>query len=163
MAMVGLFWITPEAVYVGSPPTTDGSCVRLTGYGVQAVEPGASRTWAWKGLRSVAVQDVPRRGPARILSGFWESLLFSLSGGEAPPEMTVRLETGYGPEELRVYSAAACGYGPDEAALSGELLSRFAAGAASPRALGAWARDHGGDGTPRARVRTELLRAWTEG
>ncbi len=68
--MVGLFWITPDAAYVGSPPAADGSCVRLTAHGLEAVDPNASRSWAWEGLHSAALVQTPARprpaeGPAR--------------------------------------------------------------------------------------------------
>ncbi|WP_369776806.1 hypothetical protein [Streptomyces sp. R33] len=160
--MVGLFWITPDAAYVGSPPAADGSCVRLTAHGLEAVGPDGSRSWAWEGLRSAVIEDVPRQGPSGRLSGILESLLSSVSGGEEPPGMTLRLQTEYGVEELRVYSAAAGGYDAEEDALSQELLARFVTGTANPRTLEAWGSDHGSEGTPKAHVRQDLLRAWAE-
>lgn len=160
--MVGLFWITPGAVYLGSPPADDGSCVRLTGDGLEAVAPDGSRTWAWEGLRSAVVTDVPRQGPSGRLAGILESLLSSLSGGEGPAEMTLRLETEYGSEEVPVYSAAAGGHSVEEEVLSQELLARFVTGTVNPQVLAAWGRDHGSGGTPKARVREDLLRAWAE-
>ncbi|MGW7438209.1 hypothetical protein [Streptomyces sp. NPDC054849] len=162
VAMVGLFWITPEATYLGSPPTDDGSCVRLSAAGLEAVDRERSRTWTWEELRAVTVEDVPRQGMAGRLSGIVESLVMSLGGGEGPPTMTLRLETRSGPERVRVYSAAAGGYSAEEEALSQALLSRFAAGTADLRAMEAWGREHGLEGTPKARVREELLRAWAQ-
>jgi hypothetical protein len=41
--MVGLFWISEDAVYVGSPPTGDGRCVLLTADGLDAVGPEGSQ------------------------------------------------------------------------------------------------------------------------
>lgn len=158
--MVGLFWITPEATYVGSPPAADGSCVRLTAAGLEAVAPERSRTWTWEELRAVTVEEVPRQGMAGRLSGIVESLVMSLTGGEGPPTMTLRLETDSGPERIRVYSAAAGGYSAEEEALPQELMGRFVAGTAGLEAMEAWGREHGLEDTPKARVREELLRTW---
>ncbi|MEV5880917.1 hypothetical protein AB0L75_43465 [Streptomyces sp. NPDC052101] len=130
VAMVGLFWITPEAMYLGSPPAADGRCVRLNAAGLEAVDPERSRTWTWEELRAVTVEEVPRQGMAGRLSGIVDSLVMSLGGGEVPPTMTLRLETRNGPERLRIYSAAAGGYSAEEEALSQELLGRIAAGPA---------------------------------
>ncbi|MGP3683530.1 hypothetical protein ACTVZO_02260 [Streptomyces sp. IBSNAI002] len=166
MAMVGLFWVTPDAVYVGSPPAADGGCVRLGADGLEAVDPDGSRSWGWDGLSAAVVEDVPTEGPAGRAPKFLGSIVSAAVGaflGEGPPEMTLRLETGGGPQELTVHSAAAGGYGAEEAALSQELLSRFVAGTADPRVIGAWGREHGLEGTPKPREREVLLRAWAQG
>ncbi|MEU9146021.1 hypothetical protein [Streptomyces sp. NPDC048349] len=165
MAMVGLFWVTPDAVYVGSPPAAGGGCVRLSADGLEAFDFEGSRMWAWEGLRSAVVDDVPTEGPAGRGPKFIGSLVSAAVGaflGEGPPEMKLRLETEYGPEEVTVYSAAAGGYGAEEAALSQDLLARFVAGTADPRALEAWGREHGLEGTPKPQVREGLLRTWAE-
>ncbi|MFB7177786.1 hypothetical protein ACFCYI_08805 [Streptomyces sp. NPDC056257] len=163
MAMVGLFWIAPDGVYVGSPPDALGGCVRLTGDGPEAVDPDGDRAWTWEGLRSAVVEDVPVEGPSGRASKLLGAVVSAALGaftGEEPPEMTLRLETENGPEEVTVHAAAA-GYGAGEAALSQELLARFVAGTADPRTLEAWGRDHAPEGTPGPAERESLLRAWT--
>ncbi|MFD4864103.1 hypothetical protein [Streptomyces sp. NPDC058412] len=162
MAMVGLFWITPDAVYVGSPPNAVGSRVRLTGDGPEAVDPDGSRAWTWEGLRSAVVEDVPVEGPSGRASKLLGAVVSAAVGaftGEGPPEMTLRLETDNGPERVTVYAAVA-GYGAEETALSQELLARFVAGTAHPRTLEAWGRDHAPQGTPKPPERESLLRTW---
>lgn len=112
---------------------------------------------------SAVVEEVPTEGANGRATKFLGSLLSAVTGaflGEGPPEMKLRLETEYGPEEVSVYSAAAGGYGAEEAALSQELLARFVAGAADPRAVEEWGREHGLEATPKARVRENLLRSW---
>ncbi|MFD4140966.1 hypothetical protein [Streptomyces sp. NPDC058572] len=166
MAMVGLFWVTPDAVYVGSPPAADGGCVRLSADGLEALDLDGSRMWAWEEVHSAAVEDVPTEGPAGRAPKFLGSVVSAAVGaflGEGPPEMTLRLETEYGPEELKVYAAAAGGYGAEEAALSQGLLARFVARTADPRVLEAWGREHGLEGTPKPHVREALLQTWAEG
>ncbi|MFD3700397.1 hypothetical protein ACFWUZ_30460 [Streptomyces sp. NPDC058646] len=165
MAMVGLFWVTPDAVYVGSPPTADGRSVRLTADGLEAADPDGSRRWTWEGLRSAVVEDVPTGSSSGRASKMLGSLVSAAVGaflGEGPPEMTLRLTTEAGPERVTVHSAASGGYGADEAALSQELLTRFAAGTADPRVLEAWGREHGAEGTPKQSAREALLRRWAE-
>ncbi len=163
--MVGLFWVTPDAVYVGSPPAA-GGCVRLSADGLEALDLDGSRTWAWDALRSAVVEGVPTEGPAGRAPKFLGSMVSAAVGaflGEGPPEMTLRLEAESGPEELKVYAAAAGGYGAEEVALSQDLLARFVAGTADPRALEAWGREHGLEGTPKPREREALLRSWAQG
>ncbi|WP_405832372.1 MULTISPECIES: hypothetical protein [unclassified Streptomyces] len=162
MAMVGLFWVTPDAVYVGSPPSAAGGCVRLTGDGLEAVDPDGSRTWTWEELRSAVVEDVPTESPSGRASKLLGSVVSAALGaflGEGPPEMTLRLETENGPEQVTAYAAVA-GYGAEETALSQDLLARFVAGAADPRTLAAWGREHAPEGTPGPPVRESLLRSW---
>ncbi|MEU2157340.1 hypothetical protein ABZ532_20370 [Streptomyces sp. NPDC019396] len=163
MAMVGLFWITPYGLYVGSPPAAGGGCVRLTTQGVEAVEPGRSRMWAWDGLRSAVVADVPTGEPSGRAAKLIGSVVSATAGaflGGGPPAMTLRLETEHGPEELSVHSAAAGGYGVEEVSLSQDLLACFVAGTADPRAAEAWGREHGPKGTPKPSERAALLRSW---
>ncbi|MFJ7780620.1 hypothetical protein [Streptomyces yangpuensis] len=164
MAMVGLFWITADAVYVGSPPTAIGGCVKLTAEGLEAVDPDGSRAWTWEQLRSAVVEDVPTSGASGRVSRLLGSVVSAAAGaflGEGPPEMSLRLETEAGPEEMTVYAAAAGGYEAAEVALSMELLARFVAGTADPRALGTWGREHGWEGTPQRAEREALLQGWT--
>ncbi|MFE7772595.1 hypothetical protein ACFU5O_01570 [Streptomyces sp. NPDC057445] len=164
MAMVGLFWISEESVYVGSPPAADGHGVRLTAEGLEAVGPDGLRAWTWTDLSSAAVEAAPLRGtPGRRLGMALDALLTAASGlGNEPPEMSLRLETADGVEEVPVYSAAAGGYGPEELALSQILLARFVAGTADPLTLSAWGRQNSGQGTPKPRMREALLRVWAE-
>ncbi|MFJ6939913.1 hypothetical protein [Streptomyces sp. NPDC101132] len=165
--MVGLFWITEDAVYVGSPPAVDGQCVRLTSEGVEAEDPYGTRTWAWEDLRAAAVVDVPLRGTASRFGQAVDVLIAAVSGGgDEPAEMSLRL-TATDPtmeltEELSVHAAAAGGYPSDEVELSQSLLARFVAGEADPGALTAWARGDGHRGTPKHRQRQALLRSWAE-
>ncbi|MFD7260084.1 hypothetical protein [Streptomyces sp. NPDC059874] len=164
--MVGLFWITPDAVYVGSPPDAIGGCVRLGADGLEAFDPdGGSRMWTWEALRSAVVQDVPVEGSAGRAPKFLVSIVSAAVGafhGEGPPAMRLRLETEYGTEEVTVHSAAAGGYGADEATLSQDLLARFVAGTADPRTVEEWGREHGLENTPKPRVRENLLRTWVQ-
>ncbi|MDX3540998.1 hypothetical protein PV721_43345 [Streptomyces sp. MB09-01] len=162
MAMVGLFWVTPDAVYVGSPPSAIGGCVRLTGDGLQAVDPDGSRAWTWEELRSAVVEDVPVDGPSGRAAKLLGSVLSAAVDaflGEGPPEMTLRLETENGPERVTVHAAVA-GYGAEETALSQDLLARFVARTADPRTLEAWGREHAPQGTPKPPARESLLRTW---
>ncbi|MER7736577.1 hypothetical protein ABTX80_37470 [Streptomyces erythrochromogenes] len=132
MVMVGLFWVTADAVYVGSPPTAIGDCVRLTSDGLEAVDRDDSRAWTWAELRSAVVEDVPTAGTAGRVS----RLLGSMA------------------------SAAAGGYEAQEVALSQDLLARLVAGTADPGAPGAWGREHAREGTPEPAVRKALLQTW---
>ncbi|MEU9165790.1 hypothetical protein AB0D29_36645 [Streptomyces sp. NPDC048424] len=165
MAMVGLFWITEDSVYVGSPPSAEGHCVRLTSEGVQARSPEGIRAWPWAILRSAGVEAVPvegdTRGGGRFLVAVLEAVVTLASGygGEEPPQMFVVLETADGTEEVQV-SAATKGYTSREIALSRHLLARFREGTADPGTLTAWSREHRG-GTPKPPEREALLREWT--
>ncbi|MEU2390301.1 hypothetical protein [Streptomyces sp. NPDC007369] len=166
MAMVGLFWITGDSVYVGSPPDAEERCLRVTSDGVQARGPAGVRSWPWTSLRSAVVEAAPveggARGGGRFLAAVLEAVLTLGSGygGEEPPQMYLVLETADGTEEVQV-SAAAESYTSREIALSQHLLARFLEGTADPRTLTAWGRDHSG-GTPRPPEREALLRKWAE-
>ncbi|MFE6847101.1 hypothetical protein [Streptomyces sp. NPDC057686] len=166
MAMVGLFWITDDSVYVGSPPDAEGHCVRITSEGVQAQGPDRARAWPWSILRSAGLESVPvegdaRGGGGRFLAAVLEAVvtLGSGYGGAEPPQMFLVLETADGTEEVQV-PAATEGYTSREITLSQHLLARFREGTADPRTLTAWSRDHGG-GTPAPSEREALLRQWT--
>ncbi|MEU9305793.1 hypothetical protein [Streptomyces sp. NPDC048269] len=165
MAMVGLFWITEDSVYVGSPPNAEGHCVRITSEGVQARGPDRVRAWPWSILRSAGVEAVSvegdTRGGGRFLAAVLEAVvtLASSYDGEEPPQMFLVLETEDGTEDVQV-PAATKGYTPREITLSQHLLARFREGTADPRTLTAWRRDHSG-GTPKPPEREALLREWT--
>ncbi|MBT2447081.1 hypothetical protein J7F03_08335 [Streptomyces sp. ISL-43] len=165
MAMVGLFWITEDSVYVGSPPNAEGHCVRLTSEGIGARGPDGVREWPWSSLRSAVVEAVPvegaARGAGRFLAAVLEAVvtLGSSYGGEEPPQMFLVLETQDGAEEVRV-PAATGGYTSQEIALSQRLLARCREGTSDPRILTAWSRDHLG-GSPKPSEREALLRKWT--
>lgn len=164
--MVGLFWVTPDAVYVGSPPAAEGGCVRLSADGLEASDPGGSRTWTWEELRSAVVEGVPTEGRAGRAPKFLGGVVSAAIGtflGEGPPEMALVLETQDGPREVTVYGAAAAGYTAGEVALSQDLLARFTAGTADPAAVEAWGREHGLERTPKPRAREALLREWGAG
>lgn len=85
--MVGLFWITSEAVYVGAPPTAFGGGVRLTSAGPEAVDPDGSRTWTWEELRSAVVEDVPTESPSGRVSKLVGSVI---SAAVAPSSARAR-------------------------------------------------------------------------
>ncbi|MER7479033.1 hypothetical protein ABTX60_15520 [Streptomyces sp. NPDC126510] len=164
MAMVGLFWITADAVYVGAPPGTEGRGVRLTEKGVEAGAAGDHRVWTWEELRSATVEGAPVRSASRrrLALAVEVVLTAALGGTGEPPEMLLRLETASDAQELAVHSAAAGAYDKEEVALSQDLLARFVDGDASPRTLMAWCRDTG-DTTPKSPERQALLRNWTGG
>ncbi|MER5412869.1 hypothetical protein [Streptomyces virginiae] len=165
MAMVGLFWITEDSVYVGSPPDAEGHCARITSEGVRARGPDGIRAWPWTSLRSAGVEAVPVEGDARGTGRFWAAVLEAVVtlgssyGGEDPPQMFLVLETQDGTEEVLVW-AATRGYTSREIALSQRLLARFREGAADPRTLMTWSRDHSCD-TPKPSTREALLSEWS--
>ncbi|MDQ1009475.1 hypothetical protein QFZ82_003960 [Streptomyces sp. V4I23] len=160
--MVGLFWITEDAVHVGAPPGTEGRGVRLTEQGMEAAAAGGHRAWTWAELRSATVEGAPVRSASRrrLALAVETVLTAALGGAGEPPEMLLRLETAHGAEELAVHSAAAGAYVEEEFALSQDLLARFVDGTASPRTLTAWGRVAGGT-TPKPTERLALLRKWT--
>ncbi|MER6253870.1 hypothetical protein ABT224_21200 [Streptomyces sp. NPDC001584] len=164
-AMVGLFWVTPDAVYVGSPPNALGIGVRLTAEGLEAADPDNPRTWTWAGLRSAVVEDVPGHNPVGRATKALGAMISAAIGaeylGEGPPEMTLRLESEEGTHAVTVQAAAA-GYPAEETRLSQDLLDRFVAGTADPRAVEAWGREHAAEGTPDPRAREALLQTWAQ-
>ncbi|MEU9256353.1 hypothetical protein AB0D66_31680 [Streptomyces sp. NPDC048270] len=165
MAMVGLFWITEDSVYVGSPPNAEGHCLRITSDGLQARCSDGIRAWPWSRLSSAVVEAAPveggTKGAGRFLAAVLEAMvtLGSSYDGEAPPQMFLVLESQDGTEEVQV-SAATTGYTSQEITLSQRLLSRFREGTADPRTLTTWSRDHSG-GTPKPTEREALLKEWT--
>ncbi|MEU2451906.1 hypothetical protein ABZ605_17755 [Streptomyces sp. NPDC012765] len=164
-AMVGLFWVTPDAVYVGSPPNAIGVGVRLTADGLEALDPDGPRAWSWEELSSAVVRDVPSESPASRTSKLLGSVVSAAIGtflGEGPPEMRLRMETGDSTQEVTVYSAAAGGYIAEEVRLSQDLLDRFVAGTADPQAVEEWGRKYAPDGTPEPSARLALLHTWAQ-
>lgn len=164
-AMVGLFWVTADAVYVGSPPNAFGIGARLTAEGLETADPDSRRAWTWAELRSAVVEDVPGHNPVGRATKALGAMISAAIGadylGEGPPEMTLRLETEEGTHEVTVHAAAA-GYPAEEARLSQDLLDRFVAGTADPRTVEAWGREHALEGTPEPRAREDLLRTWAQ-
>ncbi|MEY2231709.1 MULTISPECIES: hypothetical protein [Streptomyces] len=165
-AMVGLFWVTSDAVYVGSPPNTLGIGVRLTGEGVEATDPDSPRTWTWSELRSAVVEDAPKHNPvgraAKILGSMVSAAIGAENLGEGPPEMRLRLETEEGTQEVTVHAAAAGGYTAEESRLSQDLLDGFVGGSRNPLTLEEWGREHATEGTPEPRAREALLHTWAQ-
>jgi hypothetical protein len=164
MAMVGLFWITEDCVYVGAEPTGTASGVRLTCDGVETLGLGEGRAWRWDEVRRIDVADVAVRSPARRLASMaLDTLTVLVTGdGELPPAFTVRVETVDGASaEVSALAAVPGGiHTPEEYELSRALLTRLADGAASVEDLLARHRDLAG-GTARGRhERTALLREW---
>ncbi|CAL9379797.1 hypothetical protein [Streptomyces griseomycini] len=163
MAMVGLFWITEDAVYLGAEPRGSASGVRFTEDGVEALGTDPGGFWAWDGIVGIDVDDVPVRSAARRLASMvFDSVVVALTGeGELPPGFTVRLTTGDGMVEVGVFTAAAGGiYEAVEYELSTAVLGRLADGGTGLDDLLAWGRDHAAAGTPDRGEREALLRGW---
>ncbi|MEU2620378.1 hypothetical protein ABZ642_19995 [Streptomyces sp. NPDC007157] len=166
MAVVGLFWITEDAVYLGAEPVGTASGVRLTEDGVEALGIDHGTYWSWSEVRRIDVLDVPVRSAGRrLVSMALGSLLVAVTGdGEFPPAYTVRVETAEDAVEVSVMSAVVGGiYQPVEYELSRTLLDRLADGRATVGDLSAWRRDHAADGTPPREEREALLRKWADG
>ncbi|MFB6554681.1 hypothetical protein [Streptomyces sp. NPDC056405] len=165
MAMVGLFWITEDAVYVGAEPTGTASGVRLTKDGVETLGLGQDRFWPWHEVRGLDVQDVAVRSAARRLASMaFDSLVVLATGdGEHPPAFTVRVDTtADGTVEAAALTAAPGGiHTPDEYDLSRTLLTRLTTGATPVDDLLAWRRDEPEDVAPTRDERLALLRRWT--
>ncbi|WP_030931558.1 hypothetical protein [Streptomyces sp. NRRL B-24720] len=164
MAMVGLFWVSEDAVHLGAPPGESAPGVRLATEGLDAVGPRPG-TWKWADLGSVTVVGAPvRTAPGRQLSMTLDVVLgaMGLGGPEGPAEMTVRVQASDGAADLLVHSAAAGAYTPGEVELSHQVLDRFVAGTLSPAVLSAWGRTHGTGKTPRPAEREALLQQWAQ-
>ncbi|MEU6167790.1 hypothetical protein [Streptomyces tanashiensis] len=173
MAMVGLFWIAEGDVYVGAKPSGSAPGVRLTPDGVVALGDGQSGLHLWEDVRALTVRDVPVKSLKRQVGVAAEvaldvvmNLAMTLGpgySGEAPPMMTLELESHDGEHELKAYVAAAVGYSSAEVELSRTLLSRLTEGAATMAttlaAMSEWGRAWEG-GSPRTTQREELLRRW---
>ncbi|WP_049565952.1 hypothetical protein [Streptomyces sp. SBT349] len=165
MAMVGLFWITEDSVYLGAEPAGTASGVRLTEDGVEALGSDHGTSWSWNEVRRIDVRDVPVRSTARRLASLaFDSLYVAVTGdGQLPPAYTVRVDTADGTAEVSVLSAVVGGtYAPAEYELSRTLLGRLADGSATVGDLLDWRRDHAADGAPPREEREALLRKWAE-
>ncbi|MGW7278340.1 hypothetical protein ACWGIV_08540 [Streptomyces sp. NPDC054844] len=166
MAMVGLFWITEDHVYVGAEPTGTAPGVRLTKDGVETLgSDQGGRFWSWGLVGGIDVQDVAVRSTARRLASMaFDSLVVLVTGdGEHPPAFTVRVETANdGPIEATALAAAPGGiHTPDEHALSRTLLTRLTTGDTPVENLLTWRRDEPADVAPTRDEQLALLRHWT--
>ncbi|MFD7702789.1 hypothetical protein [Streptomyces caelestis] len=164
MAMVGLFWITEDCVYVGAEPVGAATGVRLTEDGVEALGLGQGRSWSWSQVRRIEVRDVAMRSAARrLVSMAFDNLVVAVTGdGELPPSYTVRVDATDGLVEVSVASAVAGGiYTPTEYELSCALLTRLVDGGTAVGELLAWRRAHAARTTPSREEREALLRKWT--
>ncbi|MEU6147913.1 hypothetical protein ABZ848_47205 [Streptomyces sp. NPDC047081] len=163
MAMVGLFWITEDCVYVGAEAVGTAPGVRLTEDGVETVGLGHGSSWGWEKVRRVEAADVAVRSAARRLASLaLDSVVVLVSGdGVLPPAFTVRVETADGTEEVSVSSPTVGGiYTPLEYDLSRAVLERLTDDVSTVGELLAWGRDHAAAGTPRREEREALLRKW---
>ena len=174
MAMAGLFWIAEGDVYVGAKPSGVAPGVRLTPEGVVGLGDRQFGLHLWEDVTALTVTDIPVKSLMRrvgvvkdlALSAVTELALPVSSGrlDDAPPLMTVRVESADGVNELAAYVAAAVGYPQPEVDLSLTLLSRLTQGAATMEttlaAMSAWGRTREG-GSPRSSQREQLLRKWT--
>ncbi len=166
MAMVGLFWIGEDSVYVGAEPVGAASGVRLTEAGVETLGAGRGRFWAWDEVVRIRTDGVPvRSGARRMASMAFDAVLVAVTGyGELPPAFLLELVTAEETVEVTVQAAVAGGfYQPSEYELSTALLERLADGAAEVGDLLAWGRDHAAEGTPPREEREALLRKWAGG
>lgn len=164
MAMVGLFWIGEDSVYVGAEPVGAASGVRLTEDGVETLGAGQGRFWAWGEVVRIGTAGVPVRSRVRRMASLaFDAVLVAATGaGELPPAFLVELATAEETVEVSVHTAVAGGiYQPSEYELSVALLERLADGGAEVVGdLLAWGREHAAGGTPPREEREALLRKW---
>ncbi|MFG2476641.1 hypothetical protein [Streptomyces fagopyri] len=162
VAMIGLFWITEESVYVGAEPAGNGRGVRLTPEGLEAVGTGQKGFWAWRDVRAVTVHDAQVRSSTRwLVNSVMDTMLDVATGaGEAPPAFELHVRTDGEKAELTVYTAAVGGYVQSEYELSLDLLDRFVEGTADVARLLEWGSAEGGGVTPWRAAREALLRSW---
>jgi hypothetical protein len=162
VAMIGLFWITKESVYVGAEPEGHGRGVRLTPEGLQAVGTGQQGFWSWADVREVTVHDVQVRSSTRwLVNNVMDTVLdMATGGGEVPPAFELHVRTDEEKAELTVYTAAVGGYVQSEYELSVELLDRFVDGRADVARLLEWGRAEGDGVTPWRAAREALLTSW---
>ncbi|MBR8640122.1 hypothetical protein KEF29_14510 [Streptomyces tuirus] len=163
MAMVGLFWIGEDSVYVGAEPAGAASGVRLSRDGVEAPGVGEGRFWTWDEVVRIETHDVPvRSGVRRLASMAFDAALVAVTGdGDLPPAFSVEVATAEESVRVDVLAAVAGGiYLPSEYELSTTLLQRLAGGGAEIADLLAWGRDHAAEGTPPREEREALLRKW---
>ncbi|MGW5639634.1 hypothetical protein [Streptomyces sp. NPDC003832] len=164
MAMVGLFWITEDSVYVGAEPAGTASGVRLSKDGVEALGIEHGTRWGWEEVRRIEVADVAVRPPARRwASQTFDAVATALTGmGDQPPAFTVRISTAAGTVEVTAHTAVAGGiYGPVEYELSRTLLNRLVDGRADLDELLLWRRDRDGDANPGREEREALMLGWS--
>ncbi|WP_030147157.1 MULTISPECIES: hypothetical protein [unclassified Streptomyces] len=163
MAMVGLFWIGEDSVYVGAEPTGAASGVRLSRKGVEAPGVGEGRFWTWDEVVRIETHDVAVRSGARRLAAMaFDTALAAVAGGaEPPPAFSVDVVTAGETVRTDAFAAVAGGiYLSSEYELSTTLLQRLADGTAEIADLLAWGRDHAAAGTPPRAEREALLRKW---
>ncbi|MEU0724048.1 hypothetical protein [Streptomyces sp. NPDC006140] len=164
MAMVGLFWIGEDSVYVGAEPVGGASGVRLTEAGVETLGAGQGTFWAWDEVVRIGTDGVPvRSGARRMASMAFDAVLAAVTGGggELPPAFLVELVAAEETVEVTAHVAVAGGiYQPSEYELSVALLERLAEGRAEVGDLLRWGRDHAAEGTPPREEREALLRKW---
>ncbi|GGX02300.1 hypothetical protein [Streptomyces lomondensis] len=163
MAMVGLFWIGEDSVYVGAEPTGAASGVRLTEDGVESLGADQGRFWTWDEVVRLGTEGVPvRSGVRRLASMAFDAALVVVTGyGEQPPAFSVEVVTAEETVLVDVHTAVAGGIYPlSEYELSVALLERLAGGGAEIGDLLAWGRDHAAEGTPPREEREALLRKW---
>ncbi|WP_405924632.1 hypothetical protein [Streptomyces sp. NBC_00035] len=163
MAMVGLFWITEDAVYLGAEPIGTASGVRLTEDGVETLGMGNGASWSWEQIRRIEVRDLAERSAGRrLVSMAIDSLVVLVTGdGVLPPAFTVHLETVAESVDVSALAAVAGAIYPQpEIELSRTLLERLADGGAAVGDLLAWRREQPDDSTPRREEREALLRKW---
>ncbi|GGY38355.1 hypothetical protein [Streptomyces djakartensis] len=163
MAMVGLFWISEESVYVGAEPAGAASGVRLSRDGVAAPGIGEGRFWTWDEVVRIETHDVAVRSGARRLAAMaFDAALVAVTGdGVLPPAFCVDVVTAEETVRADVFAAVAGGiYLSSEYELSTTLLQRLADGTADIADLLAWGRDHAAEGTPPREEREALLRKW---
>ncbi|MGY0065792.1 hypothetical protein ACWZEH_02890 [Streptomyces sp. QTS137] len=162
MAMVGLFWITEDSVYLGAEPEGNASGVRLTKDGVELLGRERTGCWAWDEVHGIEVADVTvRRAVRRYASLAFDVVSAILNQGpEHPPFFTLRVTTDDGTVEASPFAAVTGGtYGPTEYELSLTLLRRLVDGeGAGLDGLLAWRRDHAT--TPGREERELLLLKW---
>lgn len=160
--MVGLFWIDRDGCWLGAPPGRQGTGVRLTDEGLEAVgmSPADSLSWGRGRMERVAVPDAPvrsafRRGLSTVVS--LATAAAGIGGPESPPLMTVRVTHVGGDTEHTVSSAAWPAYTEREVELSHRLLERFVTGELRPSLLTEWWRSVGPDAAPKPVEREEVL------
>ena len=163
MAMVGLFWIGEDSVYVGAEPEGAATGVRLSEHGVETLGAGRGRFWTWDEVVSIETRDVPvRSGVRRLASMAFDAALVVVTGdGQLPPAFSVEVVTAEETVHIDVHAAVTGGiYLPSEYELSVTLLQRLADGGTDIGDLLAWGRDHVAEGTPPREEREALLRKW---
>ncbi|MET8855471.1 hypothetical protein [Streptomyces sp. NPDC004579] len=159
---VGLFWVSADGVYVGTPATAPAPCVVLEASGPRVTGPHA-HDWAWSGLAGVEVTEVPVRSTVRRWTT--HAVTFAAAALDAwvpssPTEMTVSITTPEGTVLTPVHSSAAVAYSALEVDLSRRLIGRFLRGTATPAVMTEWWVRTRPTRILRSREREALLKAW---